>query len=90
MLFEVQTTAPASSKSPAESVSGPPVMSESIRKPVATIALRPSTATSAIPTARNSRERRVIEPGSPDDQRHQQDALEQGERPVRAEPQVVR
>jgi hypothetical protein len=64
MLLEIQTIAPASSSSLAESVSGPPLTSESIRKPVAAIALTPSTATSAIPTARNSRDLRVIEPGS--------------------------
>ena len=64
MLFEIQTIAPAWSNWLADSVSGPPVISESISKPVATIALSPSTATSAIPTTRNSRDRRVIEPGS--------------------------
>jgi hypothetical protein len=37
MLFETQTIMPASSSSLAESVSGPPVTSESIRKPVAAI-----------------------------------------------------
>ena len=61
MLFESQTIAPASRSSLAESVSGPPVMSESIRKPVAAIALSPSTATSAIPTTRNARDLRVID-----------------------------
>ena len=68
MLFETQTIAPALSNSLADSVSGPPVISESMSKPVATIAFSPSTATSTIPTTRSSLDRRVIEPGIGDDQ----------------------
>ena len=90
MLFEIQTIAPASSSSLAESVSGPPVTSESIKKPVCAIALRPSTATSAIPTARNSRDLPVDRARITDDEHHEQDGFEHRERPVRAESEVVR
>ena len=89
MLFETQTIAPASSKSLADSVSGPPVISESMSKPVATIAFSPSTATSTIPTTRNSLRPTSDRTGISDDQRHQQHAFEQRQDPACPELEVV-
>ena len=65
MLFDTQTTVPASSSSLAEFVTAPPWMRSSISCTVAHSAPSTSTDTSTIESARSSRERRLIVTGSP-------------------------
>jgi hypothetical protein len=66
-----------------ELTAAPVPASTSVSKPVATIALRPRTATSAIPT-RPSSGFGGHRAGIADDQRHRQSAREQRKRPARA------
>jgi hypothetical protein len=65
MLLAAQTIDPTLSSSPAEFVSGPPVMRSPISKTVAHSELTTSTDTSPTESARSHFERRVISPGSP-------------------------
>ena len=63
-MSDTQTIEPASSSSPAEFTSGPPWMRSSISNRVDHSAPITRTDTSPIESIRNSRERRVIAPGS--------------------------
>jgi hypothetical protein len=65
MLFDTQTIVPASSRSVAEFVSGPPWIRSPISCTVAHNAPSTITDTSTIESARSSRERRLTVTGSP-------------------------
>src|SRR5262245_4295745 len=65
MLFDTQTVAPASSRSLAEFVAGPPAIRSSISTTVAQRAPNARTPTRTTESVRSARERRSIRPGSP-------------------------
>ena len=89
MLLDTHTTEPASSRSPAEFVSGPPWMRSSISSTVDHSAPITSTETSPIDSTRSSRARRVTERGSAAITATSNTRLDRGEHPLRAQPNVV-
>ena len=89
MLFEIQTIAPASSSSLAESVSGPPVMIESMRKPVCRHRAQAQHRHERDPDRTQLPRPAVDRARIADDQHYEQDGFDHRECPVRPEPKVV-